>query len=344
MRPITPAVALVCCLAAGALPRTAMAQSQEAIESLVRRAEESCRRGDIDNARELFDQAFAQAAEGGRVLGAFGLCEHAGGHWLEAETRLSDALAMEDSWVRHHRFAIQAALEESRRHVGRLQLDCDIPGAAVLIEGRPVARLPWTEPMRLTAGVVNVEVRAPGYQPWRHPIEVLAGGTAREVVRLARVQVTPAAPPPERAGAARCAEGLELRDGLCFAPASAVDAGSTGPRALQVLGWSGLGVAAVCATLAIALGVDANGTEADYLARCGGDMAPASCRSDHATTQSSLDGSAAAVNALWTVAAIGAVTSVVGFVLDRRSSRGSRRPGLATPSLHHGAAGVGLRW
>ncbi len=336
MRP-TYVAAIVCSLATLGAPRSAVGQPQDATEAQVRRAEEQCRRGEVDAARELFDQAFAQAAQGGRVLGAMGLCEHSGARWIEAETHLSDALAMEaDPWVRRNRSSLQSALEDARRHLGRLQLDCNIEGARVRIDGRPVGRLPWAEALRLPAGVVDVEVRAANHQPWRHPVEVIAGGTAREVVRLAPMVAATAAR-PDRPSVARCAEGLELRGGLCFAPLGMEDRTGGGVRALQVLGWSGVGVAVIGVALAVGLGVDANSTELEYVERCGGEAVPEACRGDRTRTQSSLDGSASAVNALWTVAVVGAATAVVGFVLDRR---GVRRPAR----LSIGPSGIGARW
>jgi hypothetical protein len=220
---------------------------------------------------------------------------------VEAEGWLDAALATDDPWVRRRRGAIEESLTEVRRHLGRVLLTGAPEGAEVRIGGRRAGTLPMSASVRVAAGLVELEVRAEGHLAWRQMVEVLPGASFERAVTLEALQA-PEAPPP--AEVARCAAGMEMRRGLCY-PVAVRDPDAPG-RPWRVVGFVGVGLAAVSAGLAVALGLGANSTEADYQARCGGASVPAACLEDWVDTQASLDTRAGLINTFWVLTGVGA--------------------------------------
>lgn len=300
----------------------AHAQSGDS-EATLRRAVERCRRGDFDAARGLFEEAFRDDPTG-HTLGEMGMCAQREGRWVEAEGWLDAALATDDPWVRRRRGAIEESLTEVRRHLGRVLLTGAPEGAEVRIGGRRAGTLPMSASVRVAAGLVELEVRAEGHLAWRQMVEVLPGASFERAVTLEALQA-PEAPPP--AEVARCAAGMEMRRGLCY-PVAVRDPDAPG-RPWRVVGFVGVGLAAVSAGLAVALGLGANSTEADYQARCGGASVPAACLEDWVDTQASLDTRAGLINTFWVLTGVGATLGAVGFGLDARATGRRIRAGLS---------------
>lgn len=84
----------------------------------------------------------------------------------------------------------EAALEEQRARIGRLEVIVDADGATVSVDGVDVATAPLREPLELSAGMHNVEVRAPGREATRHAVSIAGQSTARLEVSL-REEVVP---------------------------------------------------------------------------------------------------------------------------------------------------------
>ncbi len=310
-----------------------MAQSGEA-EASLRRAVERCRHGEFESARGLFEEAF-QHDPSGHTLGEMGLCAQREGRWVEAEGWLSDAIGSDDPWTRRRRGALEDALAEVRRHLGRVQVTGGPAGAEVRVGERRVGTLPMESSARVNAGLVEVMVRAEGHLPWRQMVEIVPGMTWERRVTLDPLH-TPDAPAPREV--ARCAAGMELRRGLCYPRVAADGAGPRRPW--RVAGFVGLGVTAVGASLAAALGLSANSAEAAYRDRCGAEGVAPACLDDWIDTQASLDTRAGLVNTFWVFAGVGAVLGITGFALDARAS-GSRR---VRASLSPRGASLGWSW
>jgi len=304
------------------LSGVASAQTMD-VEANLRRAVERCRRGEFEVARGLFEEVF-QVDPSGHTLGELGLCAQREGRWVEAEGWLSDALASDDAWVRRRRGVLDDALAEARRHLGRVLVTGGPVGAEVRVAGRRLGTLPMQGSARVSAGLVEIEVRAEGHSPWRQMVEIVPGISWERQVTLEPLRAAEASAPAE---VVRCAAGMELRRGLCY-PRQSSDASASRPW--RVAGFVGVGVAVVGGGVAAALGLSANSTEADYQARCGGANVPRACLDDWIDTQTSLDTRAGLVNTFWVFAGVGAVLGVTGFALDARSPRPSRvRAGLS---------------
>jgi hypothetical protein len=75
-----------------------------------------------------------------------------------------------------------------------IQVDCDCPGARVIVDGAWVGRLPLDGPQAVAPGSRTVEVVADGHEPWKRVIAATAGATIRVPVTLKRVAVVEGGP------------------------------------------------------------------------------------------------------------------------------------------------------
>lgn len=327
-----PWLVFALCLCAA---RSARAQSDdEAAEYELRRAVERCRRGEYDRALASFRQALDRARSA-RAIAEMGLCEQRARRWVDAEDHLLQSLNAPDAWVTEHRGSLELALNEVSARVGRLALIGGAEGAELRVNGEVVGALPMNQPLRLASGRVRLEATLRGWRPWRRELDLAGGGTTHENVVMERDED----PAPRVAGAptVRCPAGLVARDGLCYAP-EGYRRGRSGIRPGQVTMIVGGSVAAVAGVVALALGVEGNSAESDFVSRCGGASAPASCVSERESLQSDLDGRATAVNAMIAVAGVGVAAAIVGLIVDQTSAR----PSPSRFSLS--ASGVTLRW
>lgn len=153
----------------------------------------------LDNDDEAALRLFRQAWElrhSGRALAQIALAEQALGRWVDAEAHLDEALRPpQEGWIHHNRRALQAELASIRRHVGRLDLTANVPGAEVLVGDRRVGTLPLADGLRVAAGPVTFTVRAAGYTPVTRTVTVAPRAPQRESVTLEREPAPPPAPP-----------------------------------------------------------------------------------------------------------------------------------------------------
>lgn len=297
---------------------TCAAQDADDVDFLARRAAERCRRGEYERGLELFRQALDHGRTA-RALGEMGACELRLTRWTDAEAHLRDALALiDDPWLQRHRADAIAWLAEAQSHVARLHLIGGLPGAEVCVGERVVGTLPMAEPMLVTPGITQVEVRAPGHRAWRRALDVPGGTITREVVSLERDVPSEASNAPP--AAVVCGPGSVLRGGLCYATEEST-ASRRGVRPWQVATWIGGGVALIAGAAALGLGAAGAAEESGYLQRCGGVGVPAACERDRADTQAALDDRAGVVNGFTAAAVVGVALAVTALVIDRAASR-----------------------
>lgn len=162
-----------------------------------------------------FARRSTTAAPRGRS-GRWAPCELRVARWTEAEAHLRDALEMgDDPWLRRHRAEAAGWLAEAQSHVGRLQLSGGVPGAEVRVGDRVAGTLPMAEPLIVTPGALQIEVRAAGYRTWRRSLDVPGGAVTQEAVSLERDVPIEASTPAS--AAVVCAPGSVLRSGFCYA-------------------------------------------------------------------------------------------------------------------------------
>jgi hypothetical protein len=296
------------------------AQSDETSEARIEEAATASRAGDHARALGLL-RALVSQERSGRHLAELGQAELAAARPIEAEEHLAEALTMtNERWVRHHRRGIEAALSAARASISELRVTSNIDGAEVLVNGVVMGRIPLPRALRIGIGRVTVEVRARGFRNATREVTVLSGEIAEAHVSLDREgpapDTNPTPPPP------RCAPGLVLRNGLCFA---AEEPHNTATSTYRWMAYIGGGVALLSVGLAIGLWADGNSTESAYVSRCGGAAVARTCEADWQTTQDSLDLRAGAVNLLWALGVVSVGVAVTGVVLERREVAARRR-------------------
>jgi hypothetical protein len=228
-------------------------------DALVNQAVELRRSGDDQGALALLQQAYAMG-HAPRTAGQLGLCEQALGRWSDAENYITEALKAEsDPWVKKNRRVLEDALVVVKSHIARIEIDGEPEGAELWVNGVLVGKLPLTAPVRVSAGEIEVELRAPGFVRESKTLRLEAGQYQRIVLRASKqtaatppAPVVAPAPAPAAPSTTTVVVKLEEREHpQAQAPAPATTAGpSTGRAAAKWVAW-GLG--------AVALGVGTYG-------------------------------------------------------------------------------------
>lgn len=130
-----------------------------------------------------------------------GMCEQAVGLWVDAEEHLTTALRSgSDAWISRNRATLEQSLSEVKKHVARLEITADVPGAQVFVAGKPLGSVPLAAPVRVNAGPVDVQIRAPGFATTARTVQLTGGQYLQVAFHLepeARnaVPVAPQSPP-----------------------------------------------------------------------------------------------------------------------------------------------------
>jgi hypothetical protein len=120
------------------------------------------------------------------------------GDWLGAERWLEEALrAQDDSWIREYRSILDGALATIQAHLGRLYVDVNVKEGEAFVNGVSVHALPTTDAIRVMAGDLDVEIRAPGYASSRRALTVAAGAEVHEAFTLEALPPAPSTPSSE---------------------------------------------------------------------------------------------------------------------------------------------------
>jgi PEGA domain-containing protein len=173
--------------------RTARASAEE--DALVRRAIELRKQGNDRAALEELKRAYL-IARSPRAAAQLGFAEQALGFWPQAEEHVREALSShDDPWIRKNRATLADALTTIRAHVGRIQIEGGEPGAQVNVNGQPVGSMPLRDAVPVSAGSVDIEVRAAGYVPALKTINV-AGGEYTRVPFTLQPAARRGPPPP----------------------------------------------------------------------------------------------------------------------------------------------------
>ena len=75
-------------------------------------------------------------------------------------------------------------IKDLRGRVATLQIKCDAPNARVLVRGTVMGKLPLADPLRLGAGVAEIEIEAEGRFPYRTTVDLPGGGAITVEAKL----------------------------------------------------------------------------------------------------------------------------------------------------------------
>jgi hypothetical protein len=216
-------------------------------DELVNQAVELRRNGDDEGALPLLVQAYALGRTP-RATGQLGLCEQALGRWADAEVYVTEALKAEsDPWVKKNRRALEDALVIVKSHIARVEIQGDPDGAEIWVNGALAGKLPLAVPVRVAAGEVEIELRAPGYVREAKTLRLEAGQYQHVVLRASK-EPAPAslASPPEATAMPPVAASAPSSAGVDKdkAPESEAQGHAQLRPALKWIAW-GLGAAAL---------------------------------------------------------------------------------------------------
>ena len=149
-------------------------------------------------ALEVFRGLYERTGEV-RALARMALAEAALARWVDAETHLARALGTADAWVAQNRASLDVALATVRQHVGSLSVHANVPAADVFVGGIRAGATPLERPLRVPAGTMDVELRAPRYATARRTVTVRPGVevTALDVELAPEAPAATPAPAPE---------------------------------------------------------------------------------------------------------------------------------------------------
>jgi len=173
--------------------------ADESDDAVIARGVALRKEGDDQAARDLFMKVY-ERSHSARAAGQLGLAEQALGRWEEAEAHLREALrSPNDPWVKKNHDALSRDMLLIKAHIARVEIVGEPEGAEILINGRSVGKLPLSGPISASAGSVDVEARAPGYQHEMRTVNLTGGQYQRLVMRLQKdepVASTTATPVP----------------------------------------------------------------------------------------------------------------------------------------------------
>jgi hypothetical protein len=117
--------------------------------------------GQDSDALAAFEHAYAQHPSP-RAAAQVALARQALAHWREAERGLLEALhAKDDPWITRYRAELDQSLAAVQAHLASLEVECNVDGAEVWVQRELQGHTPLGRPMRVDAGDVSVELRAP---------------------------------------------------------------------------------------------------------------------------------------------------------------------------------------
>jgi tetratricopeptide (TPR) repeat protein len=164
-------------------PLDGLAQSADA---LIEQGIAQRRAGDDVAALATLRQAYASSPTP-RAAAQLGLVHQALGQWVEAHTRLNEALAaVGDAWIERNRAALQQALGVVQGEVGTVEILIRPlpPEARATLGATDIGPLPMEHPLVVVAGEEELEVSAPGHRTVRRAVRVRAGQLSRVTVEL----------------------------------------------------------------------------------------------------------------------------------------------------------------
>ena len=229
------------------LPRANGAGSNDDAEKLIRHGIQLRKTHDDESAAREFQKAY-DLVHTPRAAGQLGLAEQALGRWEDAERHVGEALrATDDAWVTKNQTSLAGALGIIQGHLGRIEVTGDPEGAEVSVNGRPAGRLPLADAVAVSAGEVDVDLRAPGYVPAQRTLTIVAGQYQRLVMHLAKENAGPVGAseqPKPVGGESGGAGGTSVAPGSAVAPGPIRSVDPVGPSAARtVVKWSAAGAA-----------------------------------------------------------------------------------------------------
>jgi hypothetical protein len=171
---------------------TAVAQNDD--DALIHHGVELRKQGHNAEALAEFQRA-DEAHPNPRAKAQIALAEQALGRWVEAEAGLLAVLAASDPWIAHNRQPLEDALATIRDHLGTLEVESNVDGATIIVNGAAAGTSPLQNALRVVAGSAQIEVRAEGYDAMTRAIDVPPRSAVKAAIVIAPLASASATPP-----------------------------------------------------------------------------------------------------------------------------------------------------
>jgi hypothetical protein len=260
--------------------------------------------GDYDSALFEFERAYELAPDY-RLLYNVGVTQLETKDYAGAKRSLERYLDEGGAEIDAERRAdVEGQLATLAARIGTVDVQCNVEGATVLVDGEPMGTTPLSEPLILNLGRRTIELQHEGHQPYREEL-TLTGGSNRVVE--ANLTSTLAVPPP-----------VVAADDV---PEPARDPKT---RRLTIATWVGLGVTVAAGAGTIVTGVlalRADGEVDDELGRFPADPDAVDAAADRRDTLSLTTDVLVGVTAAFAVTTLG--LGIATIVRKRKAERGT---------------------
>ncbi len=144
--------------------------------------------GDYDGALVEFRAAY-DAAPDYRVSYNIGICLYRLGRYVEALTELSAYLAEGgDAVPQDRRIEVESILQEITTYIGALEVECNVDGAWILVDGRPAGETPLAAPLFVDVGEHQIVVQKKGWSSFMSTVSVPGGKTVAIEANLSQAK------------------------------------------------------------------------------------------------------------------------------------------------------------
>lgn len=308
-------VAGILASASGAVAATPEDDAKAHAQSLLKEGNALFARGEKQAALESFLAAY-DAFASPKLLFNVGQAHRDLGHKVEAMEAFRRFLAETADPPPQARAEARRAVAALERQLGALEVRCEVAGAAVTVDGRPVGETPIALPIWVMPGAHTVTALKTGFAEATVAASVEAGG--RATVDLPLTQAEPATgtePPPAQGPTAAPREPTAD----VFAPQAPTAAPSSAPPAAprRTWTWVAAGATGLFTAGAVAAGLSMRSRFDDLNQSCGmGSADWAGCPPEDIDSVKIRRNLA---NGLWLAAGAAAAATIVLFVVEGRS-------------------------
>ncbi len=155
-----------------------------AVEELIRQGVKLRQDNRDAAALPLFQRAY-DLEPSPRTAAQLGMVEASLGYFLAAEGHLMEGLSSpRHLWIFKNRAQIEGTLREVRASIGTIEVTGTPAGAEVTVNGKVAGPLPLLQSVRVPEGIVQVTLRAAGFDEKSTSVKIAGGKHERLVVNL----------------------------------------------------------------------------------------------------------------------------------------------------------------
>lgn len=303
-------------LLAQAGPETASLDAKARAQSLLKESAQHYQQGELTDALEKLNQAYALFPSP-KLLFNIGQASRELGRPVDAVDAFERFLAQATDASPDLRDEARRSVEELAPQIGRLLVDCIVPGVEISVDGRLVGRAPIADTIRVMPGSHQVTATGSNIMPDVRNVSVAAGTVETVVMRPRLLAEIAAAKPVEVPAASQPVVVVPRLADLQAVPPPVEAAPEQGWWLGRKWTWVAAGGTVVFGTGAIIAGTMMQSKLDELRSTCGKGSGPnwTGCTSSDID---SLDARKTTANVFWGLTAAAAVTTGVLFYFEGR--------------------------